>query len=111
MSRTTPGADAPSRRDPPPRDQSPGRLQSMAGAEVAPDLADRLGGRGTLFRAVFDANIVGVLIAARARVVEANDAFLRIVGRSRAEMLAGRLEWGQFQPPDTLRTSGAAPTG
>ena len=25
-------------------------------------------------------------------------------------MLAGRLEWGQFQPPDTLRTSGGAAT-
>src|SRR4051794_20209323 len=82
----------------------------MAGAELAPDLADRLAESETLFRSFFDANIVGVLIADRDRVVEANDAFLRIVGRPRAELLAGALGWSQLSPPETLRTTGGAAT-
>src|SRR3954468_9000513 len=82
----------------------------MAGTELAPDLADRLAESETLFRSFFDANIVGVLIADRDRVVEANDAFLRIVGRPRAELLAGALGWSQLSPPETLRTTGGAAT-
>src|SRR3954463_4606621 len=82
----------------------------MAGAELAPDLADRLAESETLFRSLFDANIVGVLIADRDRVVAANDAFLRIVGRPRAELLAGRLNWAELSPPHTLRTTGEAAT-
>ena len=82
----------------------------MAGAELAPDLAGRLAESETLFRSLFDANIVGVLIADRDRVVEANDAFLEIVGRPRAELLAGALGWSQLSPPEALRATGEAAT-
>src|SRR3954454_13847133 len=78
----------------------------MAGTELAPDLADRLAESETLFRSFFDANIVGGLIADRDRVVGANDAFLRIVGRPRAELIAGGLGWSQPSPRETLPTPG-----
>ena len=62
-------------------------------AGVRPGSAERLPDDESLFRSLFDADILGVVVADQERVVEANDAFLRIVGATRAELLAGRLTW------------------
>src|SRR4051812_45415590 len=67
---------------------------------AAPDLAERLAESESLFRSLFDANILGVTIVDAERILEANDAFLRIIGRSRAEVLSGRLSWTEITPPE-----------
>jgi len=42
--------------------------------------------------------IVGVVSGEFDRIPEANDAFLELVGHSRAELLAGRIEWSSLTP-------------
>jgi PAS domain S-box-containing protein len=51
------------------------------------------------FRRLVDSNIVGISIwGLDGRVLEANDAFLRIVGYERDDLLSGRLRWTDFAP-------------
>ncbi len=48
-----------------------------------------------------DANIVGVFIwHLEGHILEANDAFLRMVGYERADVLSGRLRWKDLTPPE-----------
>jgi PAS domain S-box-containing protein len=55
------------------------------------------------FRGLVDSNIVGISIwDFDGRVVEANDAFLRIVGYERDDVVSGRLRWTDFAPPRYL---------
>ena len=82
----------------------------------------RLRDRELRFRRLFDAGVAGVIISDfDGNFKEANDAFLRMLGYSREEMLAGKLNWGVISPldrvvPDTeeraqLRTTGFLPLG
>jgi AraC-like DNA-binding protein len=51
------------------------------------------------FRQLVDSNIVGISIwDLDGRVLEANDAFLCIVGYERDDVLSGRLRWTEFAP-------------
>ncbi len=53
-------------------------------------------------RRFFDANIVGtVVVDAGGRVLEANDYWLRLVGRSRGELERGELDWRAATAPDS----------
>ena len=57
-------------------------------------------------RRLVDSNLIGVIIAdGSGRIVEANQAFLRIVGYSRQEMDEGAIDWKRLAP------SGARGTG
>src|SRR5918992_715852 len=56
------------------------------------------------FRLLVDANVVGVTISGTERVVEANDAWLAIVGRERAELEEGALSWRAVTPPEWTST-------
>jgi PAS domain S-box-containing protein len=48
-----------------------------------------------------DANIIGIIIADReGRILEANDAFLRIVGYDREDLVSGRVRWTELSPPE-----------
>jgi PAS domain S-box-containing protein len=61
------------------------------------DLADR----EAKIRRLVDANIIGIFIADReGRVVEANDAFLRILGYDRDDLTWGRVRWSDLSPPE-----------
>src|SRR5262245_24174506 len=52
-------------------------------------------------RKLVDANIVGVVIAAGdGRIIEANDAFLQMVRRTRDDLASGRLRWAEMTPPE-----------
>ena len=71
------------------------------------------------FRRLFDANTIGITIAdLSGRTLEANDAFLAMLGYSRDELLATALGWNDLTPPEyedrnrqavvELRTTGIA---
>ena len=61
------------------------------------DLADR----ETKIRRLVDANVIGIFISdADGRISEANDAFLRIVGYGREDLLLGSLRWAELTPPE-----------
>jgi PAS domain S-box-containing protein len=48
-----------------------------------------------------DANIIGIFIADReGRILEANDAFLRILGYEHEELVSGRVRWTELTPPE-----------
>ncbi|QCP48886.1 PAS domain S-box protein [Trinickia violacea] len=54
-------------------------------------------------RRLVDANIVGILMWDReGRILEANDAFLRMVGYRREDLVSGRLHWTDLTPPELL---------
>src|SRR5882724_123184 len=54
-------------------------------------------------RRLVDANIVGIFIwELEGQILEANDAFLRIVGYEREDLLSGRLRWTDLTPADRL---------
>jgi PAS domain S-box-containing protein len=59
--------------------------------------------REAKIRRLVDANIVGILIAELdGRLLEANDAFLRIVGYDREDLASGRIRWIDLTPPEWL---------
>lgn len=52
-------------------------------------------------RALVDSDIIGIIIAGLdGRVIEANDAFLRTVGYTRADLARGAVRWDQMTPPE-----------
>ena len=54
-------------------------------------------------RALADANLIGILFsAADGGIADANDAFLNMVGYSRAELQAGLVHWTELTPPEWL---------
>ena len=89
---------------------------TRVGLRELDDLADALsrkaGARARAMaelRSLFDASPVGMVRCdAGGRVYEANAAFLRIVGMSRAELEAGRVKWDQLTPPEWIGRDEAA---
>ena len=70
---------------------------SLENSRLYDDLADREG----KIRRLVDANIIGIFIADReGRILEANDAFLRIVGYDREDLVWGRLDRTGLTPPE-----------
>src|ERR1700754_609493 len=70
---------------------------SLENSRLYRDVADREG----KIRRLVDANIIGILIADReGRILEANDAFLRIVGYDREDLVSGRVRWTELSPPE-----------
>jgi two-component system cell cycle sensor histidine kinase/response regulator CckA len=63
----------------------------------------RLLNRETRFRRLFDSGVAGVIISdLNGNFKEANDAFLKMLGYTREEMLEGRLNWEVISPLDRL---------
>lgn len=59
--------------------------------------------RESKIRRLVDANIIGIIIwELEGPILEANDAFLRIVGYDRADLASGRLLWTDLTPPEWL---------
>jgi PAS domain S-box-containing protein len=70
---------------------------SLKTTQLYRDLADREG----KIRRLVDANIIGIFIADReGRILEANDAFLRIVGYGRDDLVSGNVRWTEMTPPE-----------
>ena len=65
------------------------------------DLAER----EAKIRRLVDANIIGIFIRSitgevDGSIVEANDAFLRMVGYDREDLISGRIRWAELTPPE-----------
>jgi PAS domain S-box-containing protein len=59
--------------------------------------------REAKIRRLVDANIVGIFIwDLDGRLLEANDAFLHIVGYGREDLASGRMRWTDLTPPEWL---------
>ncbi|TCZ54287.1 PAS domain-containing protein [Roseicella aquatilis] len=70
---------------------------------------EQLRAREAEARAMLQANPIGVLRGdVHGRILEANDALLRIAGRSRAELETGSLRWDSLTPPEWLPADAAA---
>jgi PAS domain S-box-containing protein len=59
--------------------------------------------REAKIRRLVDANIIGIFIwELEGRILEANDAFLGMVGYDREDLASGRLRWTDLTPPEWL---------
>jgi PAS domain S-box-containing protein len=67
--------------------------------------------RESKIRRLVDANIVGVLISnLDGQILEANDAFLDMVGLTRDDLQSGRIKWPELTPPEWQAASERAVT-
>ncbi len=70
---------------------------SLENTRLYLDLAER----ESRIRRLVDANIIGIIVwELGGRILEANDAFLTMVGYHRADLVAGRLSWTAMTPPE-----------
>ena len=61
------------------------------------------------FQRLFESNIIGIGVThADGQVLQANDAYLRILGHTRAELEAGHVRWTELTPPEFLASDSAA---
>jgi PAS domain S-box-containing protein len=57
--------------------------------------------REAKIRRLVDANIIGIFFSGlKGRVLEANDAFLHLVGHDRDDLVSGRIRWTDLTPPE-----------
>jgi PAS domain S-box-containing protein len=72
---------------------------SLENARLYGDLAER----EARIRRLVDANIIGIFIwDLHGRILDANDAFLRMVGYDRNDVASGRVRWTDLTPPEWL---------
>ncbi|HEY2402056.1 MAG TPA: PAS domain S-box protein, partial [Steroidobacteraceae bacterium] len=70
---------------------------SIENAGLYRDLAER----EARIRRLVDANIIGIIIwDLDGRILEANDAFLRLVGYDREDLISSGMRWTDMTPPD-----------
>ena len=70
---------------------------SLENTRLYRDLSDR----EAKIRRLVDANIIGIFLwDFDGRILEANDAFLHMVGYDREDLVAGRLRWTDLTPPE-----------
>jgi PAS domain S-box-containing protein len=68
---------------------------------IALRLGQRLWTRTLRIRRLVDANIIGIFIwDIEGRIIEANDAFLRLVGYDHDDIVSGRIRWTELTPPE-----------
>jgi PAS domain S-box-containing protein len=73
---------------------------TLENARLYRDLVER----EAKIRRLVDANIVGIFIySTDGLITEANEAFLRMLGYDREDLLAGEIRWADLTPPDWLQ--------
>src|SRR5262249_14774699 len=78
---------------------------SLENARLYRDVAQR----ESKIRRLVDANVIGIIFwKDEGDIVEANDAFLRMVGYERKDLVSGRVRWRDLTPPELLRQSESA---
>jgi PAS domain S-box-containing protein len=75
---------------------------SRGAALAAHDRADTVEEAGAIrIRRLIDSPVIGILFwNVRGGITDANDAFLQMIGYTRAEMLAGQINWLEITPPE-----------
>jgi PAS domain S-box-containing protein len=69
------------------------------------DVTEQVAAEGR-FRGIFDSNVVNITIGDdRGNILDANDAFLSMLGYSREDVAAGRLRWTDLTPPEYLEAN------
>ncbi|HET8936723.1 MAG TPA: ATP-binding protein [Polyangiales bacterium] len=77
--------------------------------EAARTRAQALRASETRFRRLAESGMIGISVSdAAGRILEANDAFLRMLGCSREELLAGEVVWELLTPAAVAADAGAA---
>src|SRR5581483_10348849 len=72
---------------------------ALENARLYRDLSER----EARIRRLVEANVIGITIwQIGGQILEANEAFLRIVGYDREDLVAGRLSWTDLTPPEWL---------
>jgi PAS domain S-box-containing protein len=62
---------------------------------------DALREREAKIRRLVDSNIIGIFFSGlEGRILEANDAFLHLVGQDRDDLVSGRIRWTDLTPPE-----------
>jgi PAS domain S-box-containing protein len=85
-----------------------GAGQPLAILEINRDLTARRQAEEALrksearFRRLVEANVVGLAVFNEDKIVEANDEFLRLVGHTQEEMLAGEVKWMEMTPREYI---------
>ena len=70
---------------------------ALENARLYRDLAER----EAKIRRLVDSNIIGIFIwDEEGQIIEANNAFLRMVGHDRDDLVSGRLSWTDLTPPE-----------
>ena len=70
---------------------------SLENARLYNDLREREG----RIRRLVNSNIIGIIIwDFQGRIIEANQAFLDMLGYSREDLISGRLRWTELTPPE-----------
>src|SRR5712692_58680 len=70
---------------------------ALENARLYSDVAER----EAKIRRLVDSNIIGIFITGlEGRVLEANDAFLHLVGHDRDDLVSGRVRWTDLTPPE-----------
>jgi PAS domain S-box-containing protein len=66
-------------------------------------LYEDLAGREARIRRLVDANIIGIFIfRLDGQILDANDAFLRMIGYDRQDLVSGRIRWTDLTPAEWL---------
>jgi PAS domain S-box-containing protein len=66
-------------------------------------LYEDLAGREARIRRLVDANIIGIFIfSLDGQILDANDAFLRMIGYDRQDLVSGRIRWTDLTPAEWL---------
>jgi PAS domain S-box-containing protein len=77
---------------------------SLENARLYRDLAER----EAKIRRLVDGNVIGIYLwDSKGRIVEANDAFLRIVGYDRDDLASGNISWMDLTPKEWLKADAA----
>jgi PAS domain S-box-containing protein len=70
---------------------------SLENARLYSDLQER----EARIRRLVDSNIIGIMIGdSRGRIIEANDAFIGMLGYSRDDLISGRIRWTKLTPAE-----------
>jgi PAS domain-containing protein len=77
------------------------KLQIAAREQAETAVRALASGLEAKIRRLVDSNIIGIFIWRKdGRITDANDAFLRIVGYERRDLVSGRLSWRQLTPAE-----------
>ena len=77
------------------------KLQIAAREKAEAEVRELASGLKAKVRCLVDSNIIGIIIWSHdGRITDANETFLRMVGYSRADLVAGQLSWMELTPAE-----------